>query len=144
MENLATVVAAVVKSLPTKPSNDSLSVLPQPPEADRARAIYRIIAEVEMVKMINPPATDQQREALMRLLSATGRPIEEIARMGRSVVTKPTFGNIAFEHWELEDDRPRLNRVPEKEPDRYCMECNCNHKWDEICPILLNDPLALK
>ena len=105
MENLATVVAAVVKSLPTKPSNDSLSVLPQPPEADRARAIYRIIAEVEMVKMINPPATDQQREALMRLLSATGRPIEEIARMGRSVVTKPTFGKLPLSigSWRMVD-----------------------------------------
>jgi hypothetical protein len=91
-----------------------------------------------MVKMINPPLTDQQREALMRLLHDTGLNIATIAEMGRKVIGKTTYGNIAFEHWKNEIVEG-VHRQPDTEPDRYCLDCESNHKWNEICPKLIDE-----
>lgn len=93
-----------------------------------------MILEVEAAKQI-APLTDQQREVLMRMLHGTGLPIAEIARVGTRVAEKTTYGNIAFEHWKSEMDFSGINNViPDTEPDRYCVECNENHKWNQVCP----------
>jgi predicted Zn-ribbon and HTH transcriptional regulator len=63
----------------------------------------RIIGEVELVKMLNPPLTPQQRRVLMLLLSDTGKSIEEIATLGRKVMERKTFNTLAFEHWTEEE-----------------------------------------
>lgn len=62
-----------------------------------------MIAEVELVKMLNPPLTSQQRHALMLMLSNTGKSIEEIAELGRKVMERKTYNTIAFEHWVGDD-----------------------------------------
>ncbi len=80
--------------------SETLSVLPAPPsDPDRARGIIRIVREVEIAKISANPLTDQQREALVRLLHGTGKSIAEIAEMGRRVVERNTFGRMAFDCW---------------------------------------------
>jgi hypothetical protein len=92
---------------------------------------------VEVAKMLNPPLTVQQRTALMLLLSATGLPLDELSRVGQRVIEKTTYGNIAFEHWKSEMDFSGINnRLPDSEPDRYCVECDANHAWNVVCPKL--------
>jgi hypothetical protein len=94
-----------------------------------------LIGEVEVAKMLNPKLTVQERKALMLLLSATGLPIDELARVGQRVIEKTTYGNIAFEHWKSEMDFSGINNhLPDSEPDRYCVECGWNHAWDYVCP----------
>ncbi len=122
--------------LPTIQSADLLSTLPPLPDPQKQVVLYRIILEVEGTKQI-APLTDQQREILMRHLAGTGLPIDEIARVGARVAEKTTYGNIAFEHWKSEMDFSGINnRLPDSEPDRYCVECNENHAWNQICPKL--------
>jgi hypothetical protein len=120
-----------------------LSVLPPPPNQEKALAIYRVILEVEATKQITPPLTDQQREVLMRLLNDTGLPVAEIAKIGRKVIEKTTYGNIAWEHWRVEIEARPKDRMPAREPDRFCLDCDKNHKWDELCPIVEAEVKAL-
>jgi hypothetical protein len=90
-----------------------------------------------MVKEIKPPLTDQQREALMRLLHGMGLPLEEIARMGAVVAGETTYGTIAFEHWKAARKELRsLEPTSIHYADRgyYCADCNANHAWDVVCP----------
>ena len=77
------------------------------------RAILRVIGEVELVKMLNPPLTPQQRHALMLMLSDWS--MDEIIRTAKEVMKQTTFGNIAFEYWhaahhELPDIKARRIR----------------------------------
>ena len=81
-----------------------MSCLPRAPDVERQKAIITVILEVELVKMLNPPLTPQQRHALMLMLSGTGKTLGEIAEMGKRVIGKKTFGGIAFEHWVSEED----------------------------------------
>jgi hypothetical protein len=98
---------------------------------DRQAKILAIIMEVEMVKMLNPPLTPQQRTVLMLMLNGSGRSLQEIAAAGKVVMMKTTYGTIAFEHWkeELELLAPRLKVCPK-----------CRNRWDwratgqTICP----------
>lgn len=82
--------------------------------------------------MINPPLTAQQRTALMLLLSDTGLPVEEIARMGKGVMTRTTYGNIAFEHWMAERDEDPLPEI------KRCPKCRNEWNWrktgQSLCP----------
>ena len=82
---------------------------------------------------------------LMRLLADTGESIAELKQRAQALVRRQTFGNIAFEHWMAEEpDRPKLDRVPAKEPDWLCLDCNANHKWNEICPRVVAETKALR
>jgi hypothetical protein len=81
-----------------------VSCLPPAPDVDRQKAIIAVILEVEVVKMLNPPLTPQQRHVLMLMLSNTEKSVEEIADLGRRVMERRTFGTIAFEHWVNDDD----------------------------------------
>lgn len=79
--------------------------------------------------------TDQQIDALIRLLSATGKTIDEIAEMGKRVVRKTTYGNIDFEHW--------MDEQPQKVTARG--ECAyCSTEWwgapDMKCPNCFPNP----
>ena len=122
------------KLSPRTQSNDLSSILPPLPDETRQVKLYRLILEVEAAKQI-APLTDQQREVLMRMLHGTGLPIDELARVGSRVAEKTTYGNIAFEHWKSEMDFSGINnRLPDTEPDRYCVDCDANHKWNELSP----------
>jgi predicted Zn-ribbon and HTH transcriptional regulator len=81
-----------------------VSCLPKAPDTERQKAIITVILEVELVKMLNPPLTPQQRHALMLLLADTGKSVEEIADLGRKVMERKTFNTLAFEHWTDEAD----------------------------------------
>lgn len=102
-----------------KPSNGSLSILPDLPEPATQVEIFRLILEVEAAKQLPNPLTDQQREVLMRLLAGLGVSIERLREMGQSVVRRSTYGTLAFEHWiagevltkdELEAERAAMRR----------------------------------
>lgn len=67
-------------------------------------AIARIVGEVEIAKACNPPFTDQQRDALVRLIAGEGWTLEEIAERGRALIRRHTFGSIAFEHWKTNEE----------------------------------------
>lgn len=122
-----------------------VSCLPAAPALDRQEKILLLIGEVEVAKMLNPKLTPQERRALMLLLSDTGLPLTELARVGQRVIEKTTYGNIAFEHWKSEMDFSGINNaLPYSEPDRYCVECDANHKWNEMCPKLFPESCPVK
>jgi hypothetical protein len=88
---------------------------------------------VEIAKNLTPPLNAQQRTVLMLLISDTGLPIQEIAKVGRRVIDVTTYSTLDFKHWK-EQMEPVSFKTPKEEPDRYCEECNENHKWNELCP----------
>lgn len=90
---------------------------------------------MEISKNLNPPLNPQQRNVLMRLLSDTGLPLIEIAKIGRRVMDATTYNTLSYDHWKAEMDLIRF-KTPRTEPDRYCVDCDANHKWDQLCPQL--------
>lgn len=81
-------------------------------------AITNIVLEVELVKQCQPPVTDQQRLALVRMLDGTGKSLDEIAEMGKKVVAMNTFGRTAFEYWV---DEGKVEKITVKSECSFCM-----------------------
>lgn len=75
--------------------------------------------EVEIIKQCNPPITEQQRDALVRLLSATGDSIDEIALRAKQVVRHHTYGTIAFEHWITREEEEQ-DEIKARFDCRFC------------------------
>ena len=96
------------------------SVIP-PPGKDIARtmAIAKIVSEVEVAKACNPALTPQQRDALIRLLNGTGWTVQHIARRGRDLIGRHTFGSIAFEHWKTNDEEA-VEQIKARFQCSYC------------------------
>lgn len=109
---IATAIANA-KPLPVKRLQESSLLIPRtPPDLDRVKAITEIILQVEMAKQLSRPLSDQERNVLMRLLADTGDSIEAIKQRARMLLTRKTFGNIAFEHWmtdEVSDIKGRFD-----------------------------------
>ena len=120
---------------PTR-SNEHSRLIPDPPDEARGRAITEIIVQVEILKQLPRPINDEERNALMRCLADTGESIGDINKRAQRLVRRPTYGNIAFEHWMIEEETTSIlqNRMPTKEPDWLCLDCQKNHHWNEICP----------
>jgi rubrerythrin len=82
-----------------------------------------------MAKQLARPLTDQERNVLMRLLADTGESISEIKERAMRVIRRYTYGNIALEHWMIEDDGPKV-----KGDCRYC-----GSEWwgtaEQKCPV---------
>lgn len=90
-------------------SRESSLLIPNPPEnVERSRAITEIILQLEMVKQLARPLTDQERNVLMRLLHGTGETIEELKERAKKLLVRHTFGNIAFEHWMMEPETAKV------------------------------------
>ena len=108
------------KSLQKATSGNRLSVLPESPtDPKRAMAIARIVGEVEIAKACNPPFTQQQKDALVRLIHGEGWGEAEIVRRARAVIRRHTFGSIAFEHWKT-DDEEAASEIKARFQCSYC------------------------
>lgn len=71
----------------------------------------------------------------MLLISGTGLPIDELAKVATRVIEKNTYNTLAYDHWKAEMDFSGLNmKGAENPPARYCEACNCNHPWWHYCP----------
>ena len=77
------------------------------------------MGEVEIAKAVNPPFTVQQRDALVRLIHGEGWTLEEIAKRGKALIARHTFGSIAFEHWKT-DDEEAAEEIKAKFNCSYC------------------------
>jgi hypothetical protein len=88
------------KLLPATISTEQWSVIP-PPSTDllRVKAVTEIVYQVEAIKQMNPPMTDPQRDALIRILCASDWPVHEIAMRGMRVAQGNTFNRLAYEFW---------------------------------------------
>lgn len=98
--------------------HESLSLIP-PLTADLARvkAITEIVLEAEIIKGV--AVGEQHRNALIRLLAGGDMTLEEISQAGRRLISRNTYGTIAYEHW-LPDPPPVTEKISVRGDCVYC------------------------
>lgn len=101
--SLGTVVSSLAKEQQLESRTSSEALQKVKPSYATKQEIMAVIWEVETLKELNPPLTEEQRGLLMARLFELRLPLEEIRRKGDSVVYKKTYGTIALEHW-VEDE----------------------------------------